>query len=483
MMRGLAAGLRVGAHHRETSRRLTAARYLIAPTGGSNASPSRSDRVPWRSMSDVPDGRLTPYQRYVMLCAWVGIGFDLMDSVLFNFIAPLAIPNLLGLAPSSPLARAETAWWNGVLTSVMLLGWAIGGIVFGRVSDVIGRARTVVLTMLVFSLGTGACALAPSVGALVFFRFVTALGIGGEWAAGATLVAEAVPESRRVEMGSKLFTAPPFFVFVAIAVNWLFTRRLDSIAADASLSWRLVMGFGALPALAAIAIRKGLRDPERVTLASSEGGIAALFSPELRRRTIGGLVVATTALITFWVVSAFLPIVASQLAEGVTRDPAALRALKALNITRAMGWFNFGGLIGALLAAPLAMRLGRRPMFALFFAWSVVSVALAFGLTLEPSVRLAAFGVAGLSVYGVFGAFQFYLPELFPSHLRGTGAGFCLNAGRVITVAGPFAVGAIVRSGIDPLVVLRNVAMVPAVGLALVLFGAAVETRGESLST
>lgn len=434
-------------------------------------------------MSTAREESLTPYQRYVVLCAWVGIGFDLMDSVLFNFVAPLAIPNLLGLTMGSALARAETSYWNGVLTSVMLLGWAIGGIAFGRLSDVIGRTRTVVLTMLLFSLGTGLCALSPSIGWLVLFRFATALGIGGEWAAGATLVAETVPESRRVQMGTRLFTAPPFFVFVAIAVNWLFTKRIENIASDASLSWRLVMGFGALPAVAALVIRRNLRDPEGFRPAArDEGGLAALFSPALRRNTLGGLAVATTALITFWVVSAFLPIVASQLAEGVTRDPLALRALKAANITRAMAWFNFGGLIGAMAAAPLALRLGRRPMFALYFAWSALSVALAFGLTLDPAVRLAAFGVAGVSVYGVFGAFQFYLPELFPAALRGTGAGFCLNAGRVLTVAGPFAVGSIVRSGIAPLVVLRYVAVVPAIGLAMVLLGAAVETRGRALT-
>ncbi len=427
--------------------------------------------------------KLTPYQRYVVLCAWVGIGFDLMDSVLFNFVAPVAIPSLLGLAASSPAARAETAWWNGVLTSVMLLGWAAGGVAFGRLSDVIGRTRTVVLTMLMFSLGTGACALAPSVGWLVAFRFVTALGIGGEWAAGATLVAETVPEPRRVQTGTWLFTAPPFFVFVALAVNWLFTKRIEAVAADASLSWRLVMGFGALPALAALVIRKGLREPDGWRRAAHvEGGLAALFSPPLRRSTLGGLAVATTALLTFWVVSAFLPIVATRLAETVTRDPAALRALKPEFITRAMGWFNFGGLLGALSAAPLALRLGRRPMFALYFAWSALSVALAFGLPLSPDARLAAFGVAGVSVYGVFGAFQFYLPELFPTRLRGTGAGFCLNAGRLITVAGPFAVGAVSRGGADPIAVLRYVALVPAVGLALVLLGVAVETRGRELA-
>lgn len=422
--------------------------------------------------------RLTPYQRYVVFCAWVGIGFDLMDSVLFNFVAPIAIPALLGLAPTAPAARAATAYYSGLLTSVMLLGWALGGIAFGRVSDAIGRARTVVATMLLFSLGTGACALAPSLGALIVFRFLTAVGIGGEWAAGATLVAESVPESRRVQMGTVLFTAPPFFVFLAIGVSRLLTLELESVASNPGLSWRLVMGFGALPAIAALVIRRGLREPDAWRPgARSEGGIARLFTPALRARTLGGLAVATAALITFWVVSAFLPVVAQRLA-GTGPDA---RALSARYVTSAMAWFNLGGLAGSLAAAPLALHLGRRRMFALYFLWSAVAVALAFGLPLTAGQRIAAFGAVGVSVYGVFGAFQFYLPELFPAHLRGTGAGFCLNAGRVLTVAGPFAVGAIVRGGISPVDALRGLAVVPALGLLAVLAGAAVETRGERL--
>lgn len=428
-------------------------------------------------------GSLTRYQRYVVFAAWIGIGFDLMDSILFNFVAPIAIPDLLGLAASAPQARAQTAFWNGILTSVMLAGWALGGIVFGRVSDRIGRTRTVVLTMLLYSLGTGACALAPDVYTLALFRVITALGIGGEWAAGATLVAETVPENKRVQMGTLLFTAPPFFVFLAIVVNWLFTKEIESIASSTGLSWRLVLGFGALPAIAALWIRRGLKEPERWKAASHvRASIRALFAPELARRTIGGVLIATIALVTFWVVSAFLPIVATHLAETVTRDPAELGPLKASFVTQAMFWFNFGGLFGSIAAAPLAIHLGRRRMYVVYFLWSAVTVALAFALPMSPDLRLLAFGLVGVSVYGIFGTFQFYLPELFPTHLRGTGAGFCLNTGRFLTVAGPFAVGLVARGGHDPMEILSWVAIVPVLGLGLLAAGVGAETRGETLA-
>lgn len=431
----------------------------------------------------VESVRLTKYQKYVVFCAWVGLGFDLMDSILFNFISPIAVPNLLGLSPSSPEGKAATGFWTGILTSVMLLGWAIGGVAFGRLSDIIGRTRTVIATMLVFSLGTGACALAPNVWVLAALRFVTALGIGGEWAAGATLVAETVPEQKRVQMGTVLFTSPPFFVFMAIFVNWLLTKQIDSIASNPSLSWRLLLGFGAIPAIAAILIRRGLKESDKwKSTDKPKSSLRELFSPALRRRTIGGVLIATVALVTFWVVSAFLPVVASFLADEVTPKPANIGALKASFVTRAMFWFNFGGLIGSVLAGPLALRLGRRPMYVLYFMWSAAMVALAFGLPLDIDLRLMAFGLVGISVYGIFGSFQFYLPELFPTHLRGSGAGFCLNMGRFLTVGGPFVVGILARSGANPIDLLRWIAIVPVVGLVLLALGVGAETKGEKLA-
>lgn len=429
---------------------------------------------------------LTSYQRFVVFAAWMGLGFDLMDSLLFNFIAPIAVPSLLGLAPGSAEARSATGFWTGVLTSVMLLGWAIGGVVFGKLSDRIGRTRTVVLTMLLFSLGTAACALAPNMALLIVFRFITALGIGGEWGAGATLVAETVPESRRVEMGALLFTSAPVGVFIAIGASRLFTSEITTIAQNPDLSWRMVMACGAVPALIALAVRRKLKEPERFLRpdARPRGSIAELFSPALLRRTLGGLVVTTTALLTFWVSSAFLPTIATFLADEVTPKPAPaeMGALRASFVTRVMMAFNVGGLIGSLLAAPLALRAGRRPLFLAVFGWSAAGLVLAFGPAWSGPVRLLLVGVFSISAYGVFGAFQFYLPELFPSHVRGTGLGFCLNVGRFLTVPGPFLVGLVAKGGVPVLDVMRYLAIVPAVGFVLLLLGLGVETRGQELS-
>src|SRR5207247_938264 len=157
----------------------------------------------------------TRYQWMVLLAAWLGWGFDVFDGLLFNYVAPNCVPALLHLTPGTPEAKSATLLWTGILTSLLLLGWAVGGIVFGRVADRIGRTRTLLLTMLLYALGTAACAAAPNMGVLVLCRLVASLGIGGEWAAGASMVAEVVPEKRRVEAGALLYTSGPLGLFLA----------------------------------------------------------------------------------------------------------------------------------------------------------------------------------------------------------------------------------------------------------------------------
>ena len=138
---------------------------------------------------------LSRYQWTVLFAAWLGWGFDVFDSLLFNYVAPNCVPTLLGLPIGSPQAKQATLFWTGLLTSLLLLGWATGGVLFGLVCDRIGRTRTLLLTMLLYAVGTAACAFAPNIWWLLAFRLLASLGIGGEWAAGAAMVAETVPEA------------------------------------------------------------------------------------------------------------------------------------------------------------------------------------------------------------------------------------------------------------------------------------------------
>src|SRR5688500_19556506 len=211
---------------------------------------------------------MNAYQWTVLFAAWLGWGFDIFDSLLFNYVAPNAVPVLLDIPLGTAAARSATLQWTGILTALLLVGWAIGGIVFGRVADRLGRTRTLLLTMLMYAIGTAACAFAPNMATLVFFRIIASLGIGGEWAAGAAMVAEVVPEKRRVEAGALLYTASPLGLFLATFV----TYNISGVwLADApEMSWRVVFLCGLIPAAIAFVIRYSLHEPESWTQARAQ---------------------------------------------------------------------------------------------------------------------------------------------------------------------------------------------------------------------
>ena len=441
-------------------------------------------------MSQPVPGRkvlgLSPYQWVVVLAAWLGWGFDIFDGLLFNFVAPNCVPTLLHLQIGSPEAASATFTWTGRLTALLLIGWAVGGMVFGRLADRIGRTRTLMITMLLYGFGTALCALAPNIWALQIFRFIASLGIGGEWAAGAAMVAETVPESRRLEAGALLYTSAPFGLFLASAVNhqiagvWM----LDS----PETSWRWVFACGLVPAALALLVRVFVHEPEKWKAARQTvklPPVSELFTPAHRVYVISGFLTAVTALLTWWSSNAFIPVVSTGLAraEAAVRslDPSATRALVENWKAMATNYFNWGGLIGTLLTVPVAKFLGRRAMFGLYFASSAAAMLATFGLDLPPEFRLKMYFLIGLTVFGVFGSFTYYLPELFPTRLRGTGAGFCYNIGRIVAAAGPFIVGEIAAKGTGTAIAtLFWVGFIPAVGLLALPW--IVETKGRTLA-
>jgi MFS family permease len=424
---------------------------------------------------------LTRYQWLVLFAAWLGWGFDVFDGLLFNFVAPLCVPSLLGIDPAAPNAKGEIMFWTAALSSLLLLGWAAGGILFGKLTDRIGRTKTLLITMLVYALSTAACAFAPNIWVLALFRLGASLGIGGEWAAGASLVAESLPPKKRIIGGALLYTSAPAGLFLATYVNDLFTRQLDVIAQNPHMSWRAVFLTGLVPALVAFLIRLKVKEPEGWAAAEKPPAIAELFTPQLRKNTWSGLAMALVALITWWSCSAFIPVIANFLAADAKPDPSDLARLKTEYQTLGSTLFNLGGLIGTLLTVPIATHLGRRPMFAGYYALSAAAILITFAPGLPPETRLYCMFLIGLTVFGVFGSFTFYLPELFPMRLRGTGSGFCYNIGRVITAAFPFGMGLLMRSGGNPIEIIRWVAVVPVFGVLFVVLGVAQETKGRVL--
>jgi len=425
------------------------------------------------------------YQWTVLFAAWLGWGFDVFDGMLFNFVAPNCVPTLLGLVIGSPEAKAATLRWTGLLTSVLLVGWAIGGIVFGQVADRIGRTRTLMLTMVLYAVGTAACAFAPNIWVLMLFRIISSLGIGGEWAAGASMVAEVVPERRRVEAGALLYTAAPLGLFLATFVNFQIAGVFWRGAPETS--WRYVFLAGLIPAALAFAVRAFVREPERwksAATAAPATRIRDLFSEPYRAITFSGFFMAVIALITWWSCNAFIPVVVTGLAQAEAAlrglDRAATLALSEHWKALATNYFNLGGLLGTLLTVPAAKHVGRKPMFALYFGGSALSLFATFGLDLPPETRLALYFLIGLTVFGVFGSFTYYLPELFPTRMRATGAGFCYNIGRIIAAVGPIVVGIVAAQGPQSTFrALFAVGFAPILGLVLLPW--VIETRGREL--
>src|SRR5579863_1308456 len=253
---------------------------------------------------------LSGYHWLVIAAGWAGWGFDVYDAVLFNFVARNCIPTLLHLTPGSPTASSAVAFWTGAITSMLLVSWALGGILFGWVADRLGRKRALFATITIYALGTGLCALSTSLWQLILCRTFAGLGIGGEWGIGAALVAEAVPENRRVQAGVIMQTASPLGVVLAAAVNY----RISGVwlAADPATAWRYVFLAGLLPVVVALGVRALLREsiPWEASRARGERapGPRELFAPALRARTLGGLVAAIVAILTWWGCSAFIPI-------------------------------------------------------------------------------------------------------------------------------------------------------------------------------
>jgi MFS family permease len=429
------------------------------------------------------------YHWLVIAAAWAGWGFDVFDAVLFSFVAPNCIPVLLGLQPGTPAAHEATLFWTGAITSLLLIGWAVGGVLFGWLADRIGRKHTLFMTVVLYAAGTALCAAASDIWQLVAFRVLASLGIGGEWGIGAALVAEAVPEHKRVEAGVILQTSSPLGVVLASAVNYVIAGVW--FATSPLSSWRYVFLAGLTPVILALVIRVFIRESAHWAAAPA-GALATsprdLFRPDILRLTLSGAGVATTAVVTWWACNAFIPVLGATLATehaihlGLSAD--ASRVLAEAWKARASNAFNVGGLVGAFAAIALSRVLGRRPMLTGYFLFSALALFATFGLDLAPTARLALLFLVGAGVYGVFGVFPFYLPELFPVRLRATGSGFSFNIGRLLAAGGPLLVGMVsARAGGSSATLIDTLLWVALVPLTAALAARffIVETRGRPL--
>ncbi|HYM37588.1 MAG TPA: MFS transporter [Nitrospiraceae bacterium] len=416
---------------------------------------------------------VTPYQWLVLFVAWLGWVFDSMDATIYAIVLHPALDELLRTSASGATPEA-IGWHGGLIFSIFLIGWAVGGVLFGIVADRFGRTKTLMATILIYAAFTGLAALSQEWWHLAVYRFLTALGIGGEWAAGAALVAEVWPDEKRAKAAGLLQSAWAAGFFLAALFNLVLR----------GYGWRALFIVGIVPAGVAFLVRLWVKEPERWMQAHRQESVIAsgpcvklaeLFRGQLLRPTLVGSTLAFVAVFGLWGSTNWTPTLIGTLPDlqGLSREELSAR------VSYAIMALNAGALFGYLSFAPLADRFGRRPVFALMCAGSLIMLPVTFLAPREYLHVLLLLPVLGFFNNGIFSGFPIYLPELYPTRLRATGAGFCFNAGRVFASVGPFLTGWLMAAMGSVGHAVSAVGLICVVGLLVLPF--APETRGRRL--
>jgi MFS family permease len=419
-------------------------------------------------------GKLSTNQVRGFWAAWGGWALDGMDSFLYALVM---VPALRDLLPRSgiPATQANVGYYGGVLFAVFLVGWGFA-FLWGPVADRFGRVRTLVLTILCYSVFTFLGCAATSVWQLGLFRFLAGIGIGGEWTIGGVFVAEEWPESRRQQGAAWMHTGYYVGTFLAAIINY---------TVGAHYGWRAVFAVGGTPALLIAFIRYGVRESSRweqrtaKVRTSARAAFYALFSPEYRRRTLINAALLFVSMVGLWAGSVYVP---SSITYLAVRDGAS-----APDAARIASWgamlLSTGTILGCLAVPWLAARAGRRGALAAYFALMFVCIALGFGYIFYlPTNALIGF-MTCLFLLGIGGAnfavYTLWLPEQYRTECRASAFAFATSIGRFLAAGITFLVGAGVSRmhTIGTPVAITSLAFL----LGLVLLPFAVETRGKEL--
>jgi MFS family permease len=402
---------------------------------------------------------LTPYQWRVLVCACLGWALDIMDGYLYAIILFPAMSELLGTAEP-----ALIGWYGGIVLSIFMIGWALGGLLFGPIADRYGRVKTMALTIIVYAGFTGLSAIANSWSELAFYRFMTGLGIGGEWAAGAALIAESWPEKSRAKAAGIMQASGGIGFFLAsLLYLWI-----------GPYGWRWVFALGVFPAVVAFYIRKSLHEPDRwVKAKSGKNPYPALFTGSTRRDVLVGTGLAVVATFGYqgaiqWVPSWISAMLHAQGARAVIPQVSLITTV-----------LNGGGIVGCLCFPFLADRWGRKSALMIYFLGASLAVPTTFFFVEDFAVAVAVSPIVGFFGAGVFTGFAIYFPELFPTAIRATAQGFCYNFARFFSAAAPFIAGALISSHGAFAPAITIIGSIYLLALLILLF--ARETKGQAL--
>jgi MFS family permease len=389
------------------------------------------------TMTRPPDAtrlsELSSQQWKTGAAAWLGWLFDGLDMHLYTLVAITFVADLLGTDRTHPSVGYYSSW----IQAAFLIGWAIGGGVFGVIGDRIGRTRTLVLTIVTYALFTSLSYFAQTWWHLLIFRFVAALGIGGEWAVGASLLSETWPRRWRPWMAAVLQTAVNCGTMLASLAVFLL----------ADFHPRVVFLVGVLPALLVLWIRRAVPEPEEWHHARRQIGYQAprftdLFRGSVRRITILTLLVCALALTAHW---AFM-FWCSQHVRNLPELAALTEGRRSGIVSEAMTIVMVSSIVGNFIAAVLANGLGYRRAIILLCLGYFGTMLGAYTVPREYDTLWPWLVGIGMC-QGLFALFTMYLPPLFPTLLRTTGAGFCYNFGRIAAAIGTVCFGLFAKVG------------------------------------
>jgi MFS family permease len=426
--------------------------------------PSAKD-LPDRAPEPLPPlgepTKLGSAQWLVLAAAFLGWMFDGLEMGLFPIAAR---PALISLHIGS---EGSIGQWVSYLTALFLLGAAAGGLVFGWLGDKIGRVRSMTVSILVYSGFTGLCYFATAPWHLGLFRFLAALGMGGEWALGVALVMECWPERHRPILAGVIGAASNvgFLLISLIGVGFAVTPD----------SWRWIMVAGAAPGILGLFVILFVPESKRWQQSVKAGGgsnpVVEIFTPPLLKSTLLAIIFCSVALIGTWAaVSGFLPIWADQLAGK--ENPHA-KAVVQLAI-------SIGCIIGCLIGPLASNRIGRRGAYFALCLASLIITQYLFRMVHDytPFFVLIA-GLAGTAASSFYGLLPLYLPELYPTRVRATGQGLSFNFGRILAAVGAVSTGQLVAVFGGYPQACATITLVYVVGMVVIWF--APETMGKPL--
>jgi len=382
---------------------------------------------------------------FVFIVASLAWLFDCMDQQFFNLARDSAMEALI------PERALEYAPYT---TSVFLVGWAIGGLIFGALGDRFGRARILTISVLLYSVCTGLSSFSTGFFDFCIYRFITGLGVGGVFGLSVALVADSVPDHTR---------APALGLLQALSAVGNLGAGIIGMAIGAAVllpfglkPWQMLFLIGAAPAFLCVFIMRRLHEPEKWVKARAAGALkgikfgsyaALLRHPRWRRHAWVGLIACSAGIIGLWGIGNFHPKIVGAIVTQAGLDAGLTGEAMDHHKTfwRAAGLLlqNIGGFFGMFFMAKLTQVIGRRPAFALALLFSFLSTVLVFRFMRTTTDIYWMLPLMGFGQLGVFGVYAVYLPELFPTSLRSTGTSFCYNFGRIVAAAGPFTLSRI----------------------------------------